>query len=113
MIFGPFSGPRDTAGDRVNLLKPDPPQSAPSPTPGLVPYILADQVTYAIAAPWPTNANGTGLSLQRIDSAGYGDDPINWRAAAPTAGAANPGSGSSDIDGDGLPDVWEIANGLD
>ena len=112
-VVGPYGGSLDNAGERVKLLKPDPPQTAPSPNPGFVPYILADQATYAITAPWPANANGTGLSLQRIDSAGYGDDPINWRAAAPTAGAANPGSGSSDIDGDGLPDVWEIANDLD
>jgi hypothetical protein len=51
--------------------------------------------------------------LQRIDSTGYGDDPINWQAASPTAGTANAGTGSLDTDGDGLPDSWELANGLD
>ena len=38
-------------------------------------------------APWPTNANGTGASLQLID-------PLqdNWRAGNWTAIQANPGS---------------------
>jgi len=112
-VFGPYGGSLDNSGERLKLLKPDPPQTAPSPNPGFVPYVLVDQVTYANTVPWPTNANGTGLSLQRIDSASYGDDPINWRAASPTAGSANPGSGTLDRDGDGLPDAWELANGLD
>src|SRR5206468_3719408 len=92
---------------------PDPPQTPSSPNPGFVPYILVDQVTYAGAPPWPINAAATGLSLQRIDSASYGDDPINWLATAPTAARANSGSGTLDADGDGLPDAWETAHNLD
>jgi hypothetical protein len=95
------------------LLKPDPPQTAPSPNPGFVPYILVDEVGYSTTPPWPTNTTATGLSLQRIDSLSYGDDPINWQAAAPTAAGANVGSGPIDTDGDGLPDAWEIAHNLD
>jgi len=49
-----------------------------------------DQVTYANQAPWPTNADGTGLSLQRITGTVYGDEPANWQATAPTAGSDNP-----------------------
>ena len=113
MIVGPYGGSLDNSGERVKLLKPDRPQTAPSPNPGFVPYILVDQVTYASTTPWPTNATGSGLSLQRIASAGYGDDPVNWQAASPTAGRANAGSGPLDSDGDGLPDAWEVAHGLD
>jgi len=112
-MVGPYGGSLNNSGERLRLLKPDPPQTAPSPNPGFVPYVLVDQVTYANTSPWPTNANATGLSLQRIDSASYGDDPINWQTASPTAGRANAGRGPLDTDGDGLPDSWELANGLD
>ena len=112
-MVGPYGGSLNNSGERVKLLKPDPPQTAPSPNPGFVPYVLVDQVSYSNTSPWPTNANATGLSLQRIDSAGYGDDPINWRTAPPTAGRANACAGPLDTDGDGLPDAWELANGLD
>ena len=97
----------------MRLLRPDPPQTAFSPNPGFVPYVLVDQITYSNFPPWPTNATATGLSLQRIDSASYCDDPINWEAALPTAGRANYGSGPLDTDADGLPDRWEIAHQLD
>jgi hypothetical protein len=40
--------------------------------------------------------------------AGYGNEPTNWIAAAPTPGQA---AGSGDSDGDGMPDAWELANG--
>jgi hypothetical protein len=52
------------------------------------------------------------MSLQRVLAGGFADDPINWQAAAPTPGRSIPGSGA-DFDGDGLPDDWEIAHGLD
>jgi hypothetical protein len=112
-LVGPFGGSLNNSGERVQLLRPDPPQTAPSPNPGFVPYVLVDQVTYANTSPWPTNASATGLSLQRIDSVSYGDDPINWQAASPTAGRANAGTQLLDTDGDGLPDSWERDNGLD
>jgi hypothetical protein len=66
-------------------------------------------VNYNDKAPWPIAADGTGLSLQRFSATGYANDPTNWVAAAPSPGA----SVSQDSDGDGIPDWWEIANGLD
>ncbi len=110
-VFGPWSGKLDNSGDPVELYKPDSVQEYPHPDAGFVPYIRVDKVNYLPGAPWPGAADGTGSSLQRKNSSLFGNDPINWEAVAPT-----PGSGSSveivDHDGDGMPDQWELANGL-
>ncbi|HPC93807.1 MAG TPA: CotH kinase family protein [Sedimentisphaerales bacterium] len=39
--------------------------------------------------PWPAEADGRGASLRRIDSMAHGNDPANWRAAAPSPGLAD------------------------
>lgn len=112
-IFGPYSGNLDNAGDRVALYKPDPPQTATDPSPGSVPYVLVEDIHYQSAAPWPTDADGAGKSLQRLASTTFADDPASWQAAEPTAGRPNAGDTTPDWDGDGLPNDWETAHNLD
>jgi len=109
-LLGPWSGKLDNGGERIELQKPDAPQLPPSPDAGLVPYIVVERILYSDNVPWTTNADGTGRSLQRVSNTGYGNDPTNWVAAIPTP---QPGTaGSSDSDGDGMPDAWEQAHGL-
>jgi hypothetical protein len=112
LILGPYQGRLDNTGESVRLLRPDPPQTLPGPEFGLVPYILVDQVDFSHQAPWPTDANATGKSIERRVSGAYGNDPANWQSASPTPGSslAPP---DLDSDGDGLPDTWESAHGLD
>ncbi len=108
-IFGPYAGNLDDLSATVQLLQPDSPQTAPHPDAGFVPYVLVEAPSYTDGLPWPAGANGTGQSLQRKTLGSYGNDPLNWVACAPNPGMRNC---MSDTDGDGLPDDWELANGL-
>ena len=103
-VLGPYAGRLNNGGETIRLFRPDPPQTAP-PNEGLVPQILADSVSYDDAAPWPAPPDGGGISLKRVNLAGFGDDPLNWSFEEPPVDA--------DADQDGLPDAYELANGLD
>ncbi len=50
---------------------------------------IIDAVRYSDSAPWPTNADGFGASLQLIDPTLDRVRAANWAAAAPTPGATN------------------------
>ena len=111
-VLGPFRGKLDNRGEEVSLLRPDEPPAASSDE-GYPAYILVDLVRYGDATPWPLAADGGGASLQRGNPHAYGNDPVNWKAEAPTPGRANrAGSTFLDADADGLPDDWEAAHGL-
>ncbi|PYI83109.1 MAG: hypothetical protein DME26_15700, partial [Verrucomicrobia bacterium] len=92
-IFGPFPGVLQDNGELLELQRPDNPDVD---TNGivLVPYITIDAVRYDNKAPWPINAAGGGPSLERINAAAYGNDPINWRASfgLPSPGLENSGN---------------------
>jgi hypothetical protein len=88
-VVGPYSGRLDNAGQTLELWRPDAPQSAPHPDAGFVPYLLVERVAYDDELPWPVEADGQGMSLQRDVAWGYGNDPVNWKAESPTAGRAN------------------------
>ncbi|HTI99166.1 MAG TPA: lamin tail domain-containing protein [Dongiaceae bacterium] len=107
-LYGPWSGHLDNAGETIELLYPEPPDS---PT-GTVANVLVEKVAYQSDIPWPAGAAGTGLSLQRATLLAYANDPTNWFTAAPTAGTLSPQT-SVDADGDGVPDVWEWQHNTD
>lgn len=108
-IYGPWTGRLANDSDSVELAKPDAVQLAPHLDAGFVPQILVDKVRYSAAAPWPAGAAVGTNSLQRRVSSNYGNDPVNWLSAAPTAGRSSSG-GAADSDGDGMDDSWELAN---
>ncbi|HEX5222189.1 MAG TPA: lamin tail domain-containing protein [Verrucomicrobiae bacterium] len=110
-ILGPWIGKLDNGGETVVLEQPDNPNV--TPTNVFVPYYLVEKISYSDVAPWPVNADGLGASLQRIEPTLFGNDPMNWQAAMPTAGQVNPAGVSPDADHDGLPDVWEMTHGID
>ncbi len=98
-VVGPYSGKLSNGGETLELDRP----GDPEPLTGETPYILVERVEYDDANPWPVAADGQGASLERMDVAGYGNDPIGWAAclAGPTPGVV------ADADADGLPDAWE------
>ncbi|MEY2408517.1 MAG: hypothetical protein QOF48_1187, partial [Verrucomicrobiota bacterium] len=79
-LFGPWHGQLDNSSDSVELVRPNPPA-----TNGVF-YFLADKVHYEQGGGWTTNADGTGMALQRISPLQYGDDPINWIGAGRSPG---------------------------
>ena len=111
-ILGPLRGQLANGGDTVSLYKPDPPQGLQREDAGFVPYILVDQVIFSDTAPWPSNADGLGATLQRISGTAFANDPVNWKAAAPNPGRANRSTTLDDTDADGMPDEWETTFGF-
>jgi hypothetical protein len=103
-LIGPYQGKLDNSADSIRLSKPDAPNVIFGDDFGKVPYVVVDKVSYTDTDPWPTNSDGSGLSIHRIHMSGYGNDPTNWVGAAADPG---PGASSGDTDGDGMPDSWE------
>ena len=106
-ILGPYAGKLKNSRDRVAIEKPqypDLPQDPPS-------WVTVDEVIYANQSPWPAAADATGLAIHRQPTSLSGNDPANWLAGPPSPGQAV--SQEGDTDGDGMPDSWETAHGLD
>jgi hypothetical protein len=71
-------------GDVLTVMKPAKPYGDDlQPT---LPFILLETVAFGATRPWPPEANGTGSALHRKDLRGYGNDPANWAAGAPSPG---------------------------
>lgn len=67
-------------GESLRLVKPNvPATNAP---------IFVDRVRFNNNAPWPTEADGAGFSLQRRPAGAFGNDPAHWRTGLP---ATSPG----------------------
>lgn len=83
-IIGPYAGLLQDSGERLELQRPDTPD-----TNGIVPYIVVDEVRYNDKLPWPVSADGSGPSLQRLMATDFGNDPTNWFASGITPGTTN------------------------
>jgi len=86
-IYAWPEGALDNAGEKIQLSRPGEPDPAGEPY-----WIRIDRVVFSDGShplgqdPWPGEADGAGKSLTRIAPSEYGNDIINWTAAAPTPG---------------------------
>lgn len=88
------SGRLANSGETIYLLKPGDIDEA-----GTRYWIEVESITYSNGShpedfengidPWPTEADGRGLSLNRLFPSRYGNDPANWQATIVTPGSAN------------------------
>jgi hypothetical protein len=92
-ISGPYAGKLSNRGERIAVEKPLSVDLAA----GAISWIIVDEVIYFHQTPWPSEADGTGMSLQRISTARSGNDPANWKAEDPTVG--KPGSPDTFVGG--------------
>jgi hypothetical protein len=105
-VLGPWHGDLQSSSGVIRLLKPGEPAKDATADTTTTPAVLVEEVTCSGLSSWATNSTATGLALVRRDANGFSDDPANWMAAPPSPGDA-------DTDGDGLPDSWELRQGLD
>lgn len=102
-IFGPYLGSLNNAGEAVRIWRPGEYDLVVSNNP----TVQVEKVEYDDLAPWPTLANGTGRSLERITRGTYGNEPTNWVARNVLGSPGGPSQ--VDFDNDGVPDNWEYA----
>jgi hypothetical protein len=91
-LDGLYVGKLDDSGETIRLLDPQG---------GVI-----TSITYDDHLLWPLQADGGGLSLQRVNASAQADRPANWIAALPTPGQGLP-SELFDTDADRMPDWWE------
>ena len=77
-LFGPYLGALSNAGESLRINKPGEPADD-----GFISSIMVDRVSYDDRAPWPVEADGSGVALQRRQVAGYGNEPTNWTITLP------------------------------
>jgi hypothetical protein len=74
-LAGEFGGQLQNDSETLWLIKPGATPAQDS---------VIDQVTYSDQAPWPSNADGLGASLQLIDAAQDNTRAFNWAASTPS-----------------------------
>jgi hypothetical protein len=81
-VYGPLSGILPNSTCEVEL-------GYPANIGGYTRYVNVDKVEYRDSEPWPTGADGGGVSLHRLSTFAIGNTADNWTGAAPSPGSAN------------------------
>jgi hypothetical protein len=83
-IYGPYSQKLSNRTMSVEFAKP-------LTVDGVATFANVDKVEYRDSAPWPITPDGTGQSMQRVNSFVIGNNAANWTGAYPTPGTVNIG----------------------
>ena len=104
-LLGGYGGQLGNGGDLIRLERAvAPPPNDPDGTP----TVSEDEVLYDDLLPWPSEADGSGQSLQRRTATTYGNDAASWLALDPTPGSFDPSTLRGDFDGNGVVDTADI-----
>lgn len=71
--------------DRKDFVSLTSPTYEGANAPPIIPYVVAEKVTYNDVPSWPTEPDGLGPSLERIDPNAYSNDAVNWASSASAA----------------------------
>ncbi|MEE8451462.1 MAG: Ig-like domain-containing protein [Thermoguttaceae bacterium] len=83
-LVGPYASNLSGEGEKIRLLSNDePPQNGPQ---DFYPHVVEDEVAYDDALPWPTQAGGEGMTINRIAYGAWGHQSTSWIAAEPSPG---------------------------
>ena len=74
----------------------------------MLPLVVQDEIIYDNGGTWPSNADGTGMTLTRRDAISYGNLGSSWTAAAASPGAVTFVGLVGDLNGDQLVDVEDV-----
>ncbi|MEZ6101530.1 MAG: lamin tail domain-containing protein [Pirellulaceae bacterium] len=102
VVLGGYSGQLNNDSERIRLERP---------VAGSLPkqWSAEEIVWYDDVAPWTTEADGTGNSLQRRAPVFYANDPHAWRGQSPTPGVAlYTGNVRGDLNGDTLINALDL-----
>ena len=95
----------NNGGAAIKLQRPDT-LEVPQVGDPFYPMLIEDTVNYDNRAPWPASADGTGSSLERMQTNVYGDLASNWQANP----SPSPGTHNLHVFGD--YETWAAANAL-
>ncbi|MCA9218540.1 MAG: lamin tail domain-containing protein [Planctomycetales bacterium] len=105
-ILGNYTGQLDGDEDRITLYGRD---LSLADQPVVLPLITQDEVYYDSSGLWPTEADGTGMTLQRVAVDQYGNLATSWMAGEATPGATSfVGGMPGDLNGDRVVDAADI-----
>ena len=76
-VAGVFSGQLGGSSGTVDLYQ----AGQANGTTGYIPDYEIDPVNYSNAAPWPSQAGGSGSALIRVHPADFGSEPLSWQAS--------------------------------
>jgi hypothetical protein len=102
-LLGGYTGQlNNNCGDVARLMRPDATADPVDP-----PFVQVDEVLYDDLAPWPTGADGTGQTLQRISGTAFGNASASWFSANGSPGTLST-STPGDFDGNRVVNVADI-----